>query len=185
MASITAFDATKVAPAEAFDLIPIGDYVAMITASENKATKSGGEMLKLTVTIIEGQYKDRKVWAQLNLINANPKAVEIAQRELSSICHATNVLTLTDSAQLHNRPLVVKLGQERSEEWGDKNTVKGWKPLVKTAPLAPPTFEPSSSPSSPAPAWKAPTTPTAPTGATAPGAVGPDGIRLHDSDAPF
>ena len=171
MATINAFDATKVAPADAFDLIPVGEYVAMITGSENRFTKSGGEMLKLTVTIIEGPYKDRKVWAQLNLVNANPKAVEIAQRELSAICHATGVMQLADSAQLHNRPLVVKLGQELSEEWGDKNVVKAWKPVTKTAPLTPPSFQTPSKPSagSSEPAWKAQTAPH----------------PAHESDPPF
>jgi hypothetical protein len=183
MASMNAFNATKVPPASSFEVLPPGDYIAMITDSENAITRKGGEMLKLTVTIIEGEHKDRKVWANLNLINDNPKAVEIAQRELSAICHATGVMMLTDSAQLHNRPLVVRLNAVHDPQWGDRNEVKGWKAVEKTAPLSPPTFHQPSTASAgssgPKP-WDIQTG-----GKTDTGVLGADGKPIYTDDIPY
>ena len=45
-----------------------------------KPTKTGnGQYLQLAFEIIEGEYKNRKVWARLNLENANADAVRIAR----------------------------------------------------------------------------------------------------------
>ncbi len=48
-----------------------------------------GQFLWLMLDILEGPHKGRRVFDQLNLVNQNPTTVEIAQRALSAICHAT------------------------------------------------------------------------------------------------
>ena len=73
------FNANEVEPALEFEAIPAGKYLAVITASEIKATQSGsGSYLELTFEVIEGEYRARKLWARLNLDNPNPVAVKIA-----------------------------------------------------------------------------------------------------------
>jgi len=182
MAALNAFDATKVAPAVSVsDCVPAGEYVAMITESSMAVTKSGGEMLKLTVTVLEGQHQNRKVWANLNLIHANPTVVEIAQRELSAICHAVGVLNLNDSAQLHNKPLLIRTVVKTDPQYSDRAEVKAWKavsPLPKPTSAVSPA--PSSGSASSAPAWK-PATQASQPSQPAGGAVKP-----HEDDAvPF
>lgn len=108
MANINGFDANEVNPDIGFDPVPAGKYKAAITASEMKATKTKrGSYLELELTILEGDYKDRKVWARLNLENQSEKAVQIARGQLSAICRAVGVMTPQDSVQLHNIPLVI------------------------------------------------------------------------------
>lgn len=51
-----------------------------------------GEYLQLEFEIIEGEYRNRKVWTRLNINNPNPDAVRMAQADLSAICHAVNVI---------------------------------------------------------------------------------------------
>ena len=56
MANLQGFDANTVEPADDLEPIPAGKYVAVITDSEMKPTKSGiGSYLQLTFTIIEGE----------------------------------------------------------------------------------------------------------------------------------
>lgn len=100
------FNAEEVKPNAAFDPIPAGEYLVMITDSSMEKTKAGdGEYLKLTFKVLQdGEYKGRLIWSNLNLVNKNEKAVEIAQRELSSICHAVGVLTPETSEELHGIP---------------------------------------------------------------------------------
>jgi len=117
MANLGNFNANDVDPATDFEPIPAGKYLAVITASEMKATKSGtGSFLELAFQIIEGPYKNRVLWSRLNLDNPNRQAVQIAQAQLSSICRAVGVLTPRDSVQLHGLPLVIGVRLKRRED---------------------------------------------------------------------
>jgi hypothetical protein len=124
-----AFDASTITPDAPREVLPDGDYPVIIEASEWKATKAGtGQFLELTLQVIEGPQKGRKVWDRLNLSNPNTQAVEIAQRTLSAICHATGVMKVSDSAQLHNLPLLAKVKVSQGPN-GPSNEVKGYKKL--------------------------------------------------------
>jgi hypothetical protein len=129
MAQINPFDATQVSPESQFAPVPNGDYPVVITESEVKPTKDGaGQYLQLTLEVIDGHYKGRKIWDSLNLWNKNSTAVEIAQRALSQICHAIGVLQVQDTVMLHNKPLVATLAvRAAGGGYDESNDVKGYK----------------------------------------------------------
>jgi hypothetical protein len=131
------FDANTVEPTTEFDPVPAGKYLAVIAASEMKATKAGkGSFLEIQFQIIEGEYANRNVWARLNLDNPNPTAVQIARGQLSAICRAVGVMTPKDSCELHNLPLVIDVKCKKREDTGEMtNEVKGFS--KKEAPAAP------------------------------------------------
>ncbi|MFA5715994.1 MAG: DUF669 domain-containing protein [Candidatus Paceibacterota bacterium] len=122
------FDSNDVDPVGSFDPIPLGEYVAVISASEMKMTKSGkGQYLQLTYDIIDGEFKGRKVFERLNLVNENEQAQEIAQRTLSAICRCVGVLHPKNSEELHDKPMVIKVGiRPASGEYQASNVVKGY-----------------------------------------------------------
>ena len=128
MAHLGNFDASKVDPSVPSYPIPAGKYLAMITASEMKPNKAGtGQYLELVFTIIEGEFKNRSLWARLNLDNPNELAVKIAQAELSAICRAVGVLQPRDSIELHNLPLVITVRCKKREDTGEiVNEIKGY-----------------------------------------------------------
>ena len=108
MADLSWFDANQVEPASDFGPLPAGKYVAVITESDMKPTKSGnGQYLSLTFQIVEGEYKGRVLWTRLNLDNPNATAVQIARSQLAAICRAVGVMAPKDSVELHNLPLVI------------------------------------------------------------------------------
>ena len=75
MADLRGFDANDVEPSADLEPIPAGKYQAVITESEMKPTKAGnGHYLQLAFQIIEGEYRNRFVWARLNLDNPNATA---------------------------------------------------------------------------------------------------------------
>lgn len=125
-----AFDATQVAPQESLSPIPAGVYVAHIIDSEVRPLKSGmGQALALTFEVLDGQYRGRKVFTQLNVQHrGSAEAERIAQAQLSALCHAVGVLKLTDSAQLHHKPvrIRVKIRKDESGQYGDRNEVTGF-----------------------------------------------------------
>lgn len=146
MADLRGFDARNVEPATDFEPIPAGKYLAMITESEMKATKSGtGGYLQLTFQILDGACKNRFVWARLNLNNPNATAVKIAHGELSALCRAIGVLAPNDSVELHNLPLVITVKCKKRADTGEiQNEIKGF--VKKDAATGQPQQAPSATP---------------------------------------
>jgi hypothetical protein len=128
MADLRGFDANQVEPSSDFEPIPAGKYQAVITDSEMKPTKNGtGNYLQLAFQIIDGAFKNRLLWARLNLDNPNATAVQIARAELSAICRAVGVLAPSDSAELHNLPLVIHVRCKKRPDTGElTNEIKGY-----------------------------------------------------------
>lgn len=136
------FNAENVEPSDSYDPLPAGEYAVVITDSEWKATKAGnGQYLNLRLDVIEGEYQGRVIYDLLNLQNPNPKATEIAQKTLSQICRAVGVMAPQDTVELHDKPMVAKVGIEPPRDGYDaKNKVKAYKPIgspVTSAPAAP------------------------------------------------
>jgi hypothetical protein len=122
------FNADQVEPAAAYDVLPKGKYLCMAIASELKQTKSGtGEYLQITFEVIDGKGKGRKLFERLNIRNQNKTAEDIAQRQLSALCHAVGVIQLNDSEQLHNIPVMVDVGVEDGRDgYEPQNRIKGY-----------------------------------------------------------
>ena len=163
------FDATKVAPRDSFDLIPAGKYIAQISASEIKPTKNNtGQVLNLTWDILDGQFKGRKVFDRVNISNQNPEAERIGQQQLSGICHATGVLNLRDTSQLHMKPIMIKVKVRPAEgQYDASNDVSSYEAIKGAAPAGA-SFQPPAA--SPGFGFAAHAAATVPTTAAAPAA---------------
>lgn len=140
MANLNGFNANEVEPAVGFDPVPAGKYLAVITESGMKPTKSGaGNFLELTFHVLEGEFKGRLLWARLNLDNPNATTVKIARAELSAICRAVGVMAPKDSVELHNLPLIITVAHKKRQDTGEiTNVIKGYSKKDAAAPKAPP-----------------------------------------------
>jgi hypothetical protein len=114
------------------DPLPSGTYAAKITGMEVKQNRNtaSGYNLALEYTVIEGEFKGRKFFGNLNLWFKNPsnaekeaQTIEIANRQLSSIAHAVNQITGSDLTQLAEKPMSVGLEyQDATPDKQDPNT---------------------------------------------------------------
>jgi hypothetical protein len=148
---LNGFDANNVDPSESREPIPAGWYKAVITQSEEKPTKAQtGSYLQMTVEVIEGEHAGRKAFERLNLNNPNATAVEIAQRTLSSICRAVGVMTPRQSADLHDKPFMVKIKVKPAKDGYDASNDIAEYAATNAAPSA---AAPSAAASS-TPPWK-------------------------------
>ena len=113
-----------------FDPIPNDWYLGEITKSEMKATKAKtGSYLTCQLKVLEGEHKGRYLFNLLNLDNPNPVAVEIAQKELASICEACGLDEVEDSTELHGIPMAVSVViKPGSGGYPPKNEIKAYKP---------------------------------------------------------
>jgi len=102
--------------------------VATIVESNVSPTKkAGGHKLELTFQIDGERHPEignRRIWENLNIVNANATAVEIAERDLAAICNACSIGELTDTEQLHGIPLAIKLSIEPAKNgYDEKNKI--------------------------------------------------------------
>lgn len=128
------YDATDGQGMDSRDALPAGEYVAAVVKSEKRGPNDkGNSYINLEFEVTEGEHEGRRFWSMLNLWNSSQKAVEIAQRELNSICQACGKLRVSDSEELHGIPMRVKLRIETSAQYGDQNRVTGYRPLNEVA----------------------------------------------------
>ena len=145
------FDSDQHDDIEAFDPIPANWYNVSVTKSDMRDTKAkDGKYIKLEFTVIDGQYKGRKIWENLNIINKNPVAVEIAQKALATLCRAVGKKAIADTQELHGIAFQAKVKIIPAQgDYPPKNGMVIYKPiegevsvpdLVKKTPdkMAPP-----------------------------------------------
>lgn len=148
--------------------VPPGDYKVMVKDSDMKPTSNGrGNYIQLDLEIIEGEHAGRTIVERLNIDNPNEKAVEIAQRTLNAICVAVGKMSIADTNELHNVPMiaVVKVDPPKpymkdgvEQPGSPSNSIKTYKPVSGAANLAQQTAAfsggASAAPAASTPPWK-------------------------------
>jgi len=129
------FDSSEKEKMGDFDAVPADEYTAKITKSEMKEnSKKTGNYLKLTLTITEGKFKNRLLFSNLNLDHPNATAVEIAEKELATICEACGKISIDDSDELHGIEMTVKVSlKPATSQYPASNDIKNYKPLKGAA----------------------------------------------------
>jgi len=147
------FDASQVAPQQSSGPLPAGVYLAHIVESDVQPLKSGnGEGLKLTFEIIDGQFKGRKVYENLNIRHTSEDTQRIAQSQLSALCHAVNVIKLMDTAALHFKPVRINVTvREAVGQYKASNNIKGYE--AAGGGIGAPATAPTPAPVAETPAW--------------------------------
>jgi hypothetical protein len=160
------FDARQVAPNGGGGGLPDGWYKVVISNSE-EAGNENGKGVKLTYTVIEGPLMGQTQNQNLNLWNNNPQARDIAQRELSALCHVTGVFNVSDTLQLHNIPLTIRVGADKTGQYQNVKQIRdanGNDPgktgaVAQPAPVQQPAQAQPQMQQQPAPAYQPPAQP--------------------------
>jgi hypothetical protein len=111
---------------QSFDVIPAGEYIAIIEESDYKLNKKGsGMILNLKYSVIDGPMKGRKLFENLNLKHENAQAQHISQQAFNSVCKALGFTHVQDSSQLHDKPLKIEVGVSKNKETDElQNKIK-------------------------------------------------------------
>ena len=138
-----------------FDPIPPGWYTVTIAAAEVKATKNGtGQYIAIRYDVTGPTHQGRVIFGNLNIRNQSPKAEEIGRQQLGEICRAIGLAKVGDTDQLIGNALSIKVDIEKSEQYGDKNQVRGFKAIAGGAPpRAAMATAPAAAPAKAAPPW--------------------------------
>jgi len=129
------FDPMAVEPSSSFDPLPPGDYPVLIEQAEIRETKKGdGSYLKLTLQVLDGQFKGRKLWDNINLANPNVQCVEIGMKALASLGRALGGQKIRATEQLLNQVVAAKVAVKNDKNYGDQNVVREYKAPSEAQP---------------------------------------------------
>lgn len=175
-----AFDATQFEPSQSVGAHPVGKFPATISNTLIKPTKAGdGGMFEVVFTTQAGSISNR-----YNLWNKEPKAVEIAHKELSALCYATGIFKLdfnNDGAALRNARCMIEVDKQPNSEYMEVKKVldvNGNEPGRQSSPAPQPQQAPQQT------AGQAPMQPNASGGWGAPQGA-PQGWQQPAQQQPF
>jgi hypothetical protein len=110
------FDARQVQPDQGMPTHPVGKFPAAITNTSIDANKENtGGYLAVEFTTPAG-----KIVGRYNLWNTNPQAVEIAQKQLSALCHATGIFQISyanEGRELMNAQLQIEVTKQPKSDY--------------------------------------------------------------------
>jgi len=125
-----------------FVVLPKGDYKAFIGNSDVKQNKKRtGMLLVLDFAIISDNpnYEGVVIKEFLNIQHTNKTAENIGRQKLATIQRKAGFMeTLVDSAQLHGRPIILKLDIEKDNEGKERNKIAGYKSKTETQDIKKP-----------------------------------------------
>jgi hypothetical protein len=184
------FDANQVEPDAPLEAVPTGRYPVMMVESEYKQnSKKTGTLVAFKLEIIDGQYKGRRLFGNINMTNPNPEAERIGRAQFSALCRATGQMQVSDTGALHHIPMCVSVEyvdprNENGKQYPASNDIKGYMhiseykapvPGQSAAPAAAPAYTPHPhAPAAPAaPVYSAPAAPAAAPAYQPPAAAAP------------
>lgn len=128
-------------PSNDFSPIPVGTYAMEVIESDIAETKNGkGTLLKMTLRVTEGEFENRRVWAQFNIRHENQQAQEIGQRQLSDLSRACGfTANPSDSEDFHGIPIKVSVKIGKAQEgYEPRNEVSRFIAADQIAPAVSP-----------------------------------------------
>lgn len=107
------------------DPLPEGTYDVVAVDSEKSELGSGnGHKLTVKFEVASEKHKGRYLWENFNLWHQKEQVRKIAAADLSRLMKAVDLEQITDSSQLHNKPLTVTIchGQSKGNIYANIKT---------------------------------------------------------------
>ena len=128
MASLAGMYDPDVDP-QSFEIIPECEAVAQVIETDLVTTTAGdGKMIALTFEILEGPYKGRQVYSNLNVRNPSEKAQQIGNAQFAALRIALwgksgKDKIVNDTLELQRIPLRIKIACEKRKDNGEMTNV--------------------------------------------------------------
>lgn len=157
------FDPSSVPPVDEFGVLPPGSYPVMVEDAECKETKKrDGYYLKVTLSVLDGPYRGRKLWDNINVRNPSEDCEKFGIRKLGNLCVATGVPVIDrehSEKLLINKTCIAKVNVKDNSnviakyEPVDQPANPQTKPLQPESKPAPQSTQESSAPAKGKPIW--------------------------------
>lgn len=124
------FNVSEVPEDTRFSPLPKGQYKVMIVDDEEKTSSKGHEYIVLTIEVIDGDFKGRKLWENLHLNCGNAVAVNIAMQTCKKIGEAIGNVNITDTKQMLDKPFLIEVATKPDDDGEPRNVIKKYLPLM-------------------------------------------------------
>ena len=130
----TAFDVPNEEGTPPITLLPAGNYTAEITSASVGETKNRkGTAVSLGLTITEGDYEKRMVFANILIQHESAEAQRFGRQKMKDVCVACGIidpLTNLDVLLYKACQITVAIRKDESGNYADRNEVKRVAPVV-------------------------------------------------------
>lgn len=110
-----------------FTPIPVDTEIPVrITDAELRSTSKGGKMVRLSLTVVDGKYKKRRVWHNLNIVNSNESTMHRDRRTLTDIGRCVGVDLSggpSDLVKLKGKDLLCTVTEHEENEYNGKKSI--------------------------------------------------------------
>ena len=120
------FDSNEVEAADEYQQIPAGRYTMVVTDTDLMLTKKAkeannpklGQYIKVRFQIVSGEFQNRVIFQNFNVVNANPKAVEIGQQQFRNLLECCGIKKITDTSEIHQKVVVAHIKNTPDNGYG-------------------------------------------------------------------
>ena len=88
-----------------FSPIPVDDYLLQVVSCEAKDT-SVGKALNIGFQVLDGPYKNRRIWVMYNLLHPDAEVVQRAEDQMQDLSKALGIVGQVDTDDLLHKPLI-------------------------------------------------------------------------------
>lgn len=107
--------------------MPAADYLVELVNTEVMESKSNAQnkYIAAEFSVIDGEFKGRRIWENFNMINTNHKAVKIAEELMGSLCRSVGIPTPRNGTKdLYNIPTIASVKIEKQKgDFPEKNKI--------------------------------------------------------------
>ncbi len=123
-------------PAGRYNLVVLETDLVMTKKAKEANDPSVGQYVKVKMQVLDGDYQNRFIWSNFNVVNANPKAAEIGSQQFSNLVVSAGITEIKDTSELNGKTVAAEIKVTPDTGYGAGNDVKRFYP-ISSAPVAP------------------------------------------------
>jgi len=114
-------------PSGNYDPIPDGEYTLNCLEAEEKDTASGGTMIKAKFEVVGGEFNNRFIWQNFNVVNKSEQAQKIGRQQLVAWATACGKPDCDDTDKLIGKKFQGSVDTQKGNGgYKDSNRVKAF-----------------------------------------------------------
>lgn len=105
-------------------ILPDGAYRFCVRKPEVKDTKSGGKMLSVRLTVVDGEHEGKSIFGSFNIENQNETAVNIGLGNIKAIYLSNGEEPSDEWGRLDGMFCDAKVTVTKNDQYGESNQIR-------------------------------------------------------------
>ncbi|MDB4401412.1 DUF669 domain-containing protein [bacterium] len=122
-----------------YEQVPAGRYTMVVIDTDLMLTKKAkeandpklGQYIKVRFQIVSGEFQNRVIFQNFNVVNPNPKASEIGHQQFRNLLECCGIKKITDTSEIHQKVVVADIKNTPDTGYGVGVDVKRYHAVSK------------------------------------------------------